>query len=52
MPKIKELFFENILFKFKSCSCNCVEDIEHISPGKDPIIRFKLQAMPEHTITF
>ena len=37
MPQIKENFFENILFKFESCSCDCVEDIEHIAPGAEPI---------------
>ena len=50
MPQIKENFFENILFKFESCSCDCVEDIEHIAPGAEPISKFKLQAMPEHPI--
>lgn len=52
MPKTKEIFFETILFKFESCSCDCVEDIEHISPGEKPISKFKLQAMPEHHILF
>lgn len=52
MPQIKENFFENILFKFESCSCDCVEDIEHIAPGAEPISKFKLQAMPEHPILF
>ena len=50
MPQIKENFFENILFKFESCSCDCVEDIEHIAPGAEPISKFKLQAMPERPI--
>jgi hypothetical protein len=36
MPEIKENFYENILFKFESCSCDCVEDIEHITPGMEP----------------
>lgn len=52
MPQIKENFFENILFRFESCSCDCVEDIEHIAPGEEPISKFKLQAMPEHPILF
>lgn len=52
MPQIKENFFENILFKFESCSCDCVEDIEHIAPGAEPISKFKLQAMPERPILF
>lgn len=52
MPQIKENFFENILFRFESCSCDCVEDIEHVTPGEEPISKFKLQAMPEHPILF
>lgn len=52
MPQIKEISFENILFKFESYSCDCVEDIEHIAPGVEPTRRFKLQGMPEHKITF
>lgn len=52
MPQIKENFFENILFKFESCGCDCVEDIEHVAPGTAPIKRFKLQAMSEHQIAF
>mgnify|MGYP003219063484 CR=1 FL=1 len=31
MPQIIENFFENILFRYESCSCDCVEDIEHIT---------------------
>lgn len=52
MPQIKENFFENILFKFETCSCDCVEDIEHVAPGAEPISKFKLQAMPEHPLLF
>lgn len=52
MPQIKENFFETILFKFESCSCDCVEDIEHITPGEKPISKFKLQAIPTSPITF
>lgn len=52
MPQIKENFYENILFKFESCSCDCVEDIEHVAPGKEPISHFKLQAIPESPILF
>lgn len=52
MPQIKENFFENILFKFETCSCDCVEDIEHVTPGKDPISKFKLQALPNKPILF
>lgn len=52
MPQIKENFFENILFKFEGFSCDCVEDIEHITPGAEPISKFKLQAIPEHPVLF
>ena len=52
MPKIKENFFENILFRFETCSCDCVEDIEHISPGAEPVSKFKLQAMPNKPLLF
>lgn len=52
MPQIKENFFENILFRFETYSCDCVEDIEHISPGVEPVSKFKLQAMPEKPLLF
>lgn len=52
MPQIKENFFENILFKFETCSCDCVEDIEHVAPGAEPISKFKLQALPEQPLLF
>lgn len=52
MPQIKENFFENILFRLDSCSCDCVTDIEHITPGKEPIQKYKLQALPESKILF
>ena len=45
MPQIIENFFENILFRYESCSCDCVEDIEHITPGKEPVHSYKLQAL-------
>lgn len=45
MPQIIENFFENILFKYESCSCDCVEDIEHIAPGMEPVRKYKLQAI-------
>lgn len=52
MPQIKENFFENILFRFDSCSCDCVTDLEHIAPGEEPIRKYKLQALPESKILF
>lgn len=52
MPQIKENFFENILFRFESCSCDCVTDLEHIAPGEEPIRKYKLQALPETKLLF
>ena len=52
MPQIKENFFENILFRFESCSCDCVTDLEHIAPGEEPIRKYKLQALPESKLLF
>lgn len=52
MTQIKERFLDNFLFKFESYSCTCVEDIEHITPGEEPIRRFKLQALSQSPITF
>lgn len=52
MPKIKENFIENFLFKFETCSCNCVEDIEHVAPNIKPISRFKLNALPNKPLLF
>lgn len=52
MAQFKENFFENILFRFETCSCDCVEDIEHVAPGEEPISNFKLQAIPERPLLF
>lgn len=52
MPQIKENFFENILFRFDTCRCDCVEDIEHITPGTEPVSKFKLQALPGQPLLF
>lgn len=52
MPQIKENFYENILFRFESCSCDCVTDIEHIAPGVEPNRKYKLQAMPDSKLVF
>lgn len=52
MPQIKENFYENILFRFESCSCDCVTDLEHIAPGEEPIRKYKLQALPESKLLF
>lgn len=52
MPQIKENFFENILFRFESCPCDCVADLEHIAPGEEPLKKYKLQALPESKLVF
>lgn len=52
MPQIKENYFENILFRFESCPCDCVTDIEHIAPGIEPNRKYKLQAMPDSKLVF
>lgn len=52
MPQLKENFFENILFRFESCSCDYVTDLEHIAPGEEPIRKYKLQALPKSTLIF
>lgn len=52
MPKIKENFYENILFKFENNACDCVEDVEHLSPGVEPRKTFKLQAIPDRKLIF
>lgn len=46
------MFFENFIFKFCSCGCDCVEDIIHTIPGVKPNITFKLQALPNSNVTF
>ena len=52
MPQIKENFFESILFRFESCSCDCAEDIVHIAPGEEPDRQYKLQAVPAKLLVF
>lgn len=52
MPQIKENFYENILFKFETYACDCVEDIEHIAPGEEPVSKFKLQSLPNKKVLF
>jgi len=52
MPQIKENFFENILFRFEGCPCDCVTDIEHIAPGVEPNRKYKLQAIPDSKLVF
>ena len=52
MPQIKETFYENILFRFESCPCDCVTDIEHIAPGVEPNRKYKIQAIPDSKLVF
>ena len=44
MPQIIENFFENILFKYESCSCDCVEDINANLDGIHPVYDSKTMA--------
>lgn len=52
MPEIKEISFENILFTYETCSCDCVIDIEHVNPGERPHKKYKLQSIPDKRILF
>nr|WP_312983715.1 CGNR zinc finger domain-containing protein [Clostridioides sp.] len=52
MPEIKEFSFENILFTYETCSCDCVIDIEHVNPGEIPRKKYKLQSIPKKKILF
>lgn len=45
MPKLKDNYFEGILFRYESCSCDCVEDVHHVSKGEEPLRSYKLQAV-------
>lgn len=48
----REDFFENNLFRYESYSCDCVKDIEHITPGAEPITTLKLQSLQTKRIRF
>lgn len=52
MNKKVENFFENNLFRYDSCSCNCDESIEHITPGDPPIKTLKVHCVPSKPIRF
>lgn len=52
MPQFKENILEIFLFRFESCSCDCVVDLEYITPGEDPLRKYKLQALPESKLLF
>ena len=46
MPELKNNFFEGILFRYESYSCDCVEDVQHVSKNEEPLRSYKLQAIP------
>ena len=46
MPELKNNYFEGILFRYESCSCDCVEDVHHVSKDEEPLRSYKLQAIP------
>lgn len=52
MPELKNNFFEGILFRYESCSCDCVEDIHHISKNEQPLRSYMLQAVPSEKKLF
>lgn len=52
MPQIKENFYENILFRFESCPCDCVTDIEHVAPRVEPNRKYKLQTISDSKLVF
>ncbi|OCA97842.1 CGNR zinc finger domain-containing protein [Clostridium beijerinckii] len=52
MPVILENFFENNIFRYDSCSCECAEDIVHTAPGQPPLKTYKLQCVPSKSIRF
>ena len=52
MPQIIENFFENNVFTFKSYSCNCVEDVNHTTPGMPPQKTFKFQSYSDKPLLF
>ena len=52
MPKIIENFFFFNIFTFQSYSCDCVEDIEHTTPGLPPLKTYKFQSDEEKPLLF
>ena len=45
MPELKNNYFEGILFRYESYSCDCVEDVFHTSKDEEPLRNYKLQAI-------
>lgn len=52
MPKIIENFFETNVFTFESFGCDCVEDIQHTTPGMPPLKTYKLQSYSDKPLLF
>lgn len=52
MPELKNNFFEGILFRYESYSCDCVEDVQHVSKNEEPLRSYKLQALPSEDKLF
>ena len=52
MPELRNNFFEGILFRYESCSCDCVEDVQHVSKNEEPNRSYKLQAIPSENKLF
>lgn len=52
MPEIVENFYENNIFCLNSFACDCVEDIQHTSPGMPPVRTYKLQARQDKPLLF
>lgn len=52
MPKIIDNFFENNVFTFESFGCDCVEDIQHTTPGMPPLKTYKLQSYSDKPLLF
>ena len=46
MPELKNSFFEGILFRYETCSCDCVEETIHTSKDAVPEHCIKLQSIP------
>lgn len=52
MPELKNSFFEGILFRYETSSCDCVEETIHTSKDAAPQHCIKLQAIPTEKKSF
>jgi len=52
MPELKNSFFEGILFRYETSSCDCVEETIHTSKDAAPQYCIKLQAIPSEKKSF